>query len=52
MSLYDIFVTLAIGAISGWIAGIIMGSKGNIIRNIIIVLNPKSWTSYYLLIFQ
>lgn len=36
MSLYDIFVTLAIGAISGWIAGIIMGSKGNIIRNIII----------------
>ena len=36
MSLYDILVMLAIGAIAGWIAGIIMNSKGSIIRNVII----------------
>ena len=36
MGLYDILVTLAIGAVAGWLAGIILNSKGNIIRNIII----------------
>ena len=36
MDLYNILVTLAIGAVAGWLAGFIMNSKGSIIRNIII----------------
>ena len=36
MGLYDILVALAIGAVSGWLAGIVMHSRGNVIRNIII----------------
>ena len=36
MSLYDILVTLAIGAIAGWLAGIIMNSRGSLLRNIIL----------------
>ncbi len=36
MSLYDILITLAIGAVAGWLAGIVMNSKGSLVRNIII----------------
>ena len=36
MSLYDIIITLLIGAVAGWLAGIIMGSKGGLLRNIIL----------------
>ena len=36
MSLYDIIVALAIGAVSGWLAGLIMNSKGSLIRNIVL----------------
>ena len=36
MSLYDILVTIVIGAVSGWLAGFIMNSKGSLIRNIIL----------------
>ena len=34
MNLYDIIVTLLIGAIAGWLAGIIMNSKGSLLRNL------------------
>ena len=36
MSLYDILIVLAIGAVAGWLAGIVMNSKGSLLRNIII----------------
>lgn len=36
MSLYDIIVTVVIGAISGWLAGVIMNSKGTLLRNIVL----------------
>ena len=36
MSLYDIIVTVLIGAVSGWLAGFIMNSKGSLLRNIIL----------------
>ena len=36
MSLYDIIVVLAIGAVAGWLAGFIMNSKGSLIRNIVL----------------
>lgn len=36
MSLYDILATIVIGAISGWLAGFIMNSKGSLLRNIIL----------------
>ena len=36
MSLYDILVILVIGAVSGWLAGIIMNSKGSLVRNIVV----------------
>ena len=36
MSLYDILVALLIGAVAGWLAGIIMNSKGSLLRNIIL----------------
>ena len=36
MSLYDILVILVIGAVSGWLAGLVMNSKGSLIRNIIL----------------
>lgn len=35
MGLVDIIVMLVIGALIGWIAGMIMKSKGGIIRNIV-----------------
>ena len=38
MSLYDILVALVIGAVAGWLAGIIMHSKGSLLRNIILGL--------------
>ena len=36
MSLYDMLVMLVIGAVAGWLAGIIMNSKGSLLRNIIL----------------
>ena len=36
MTLYDIIVTLLIGAVAGWLAGIVMNSRGSLIRNIIL----------------
>ncbi len=36
MSLYDILVTIVVGAISGWLAGFIMNTKGGLLRNIIL----------------
>ena len=36
MSLYDILVMIVVGAISGWLAGFIMNSKGTLLRNIIL----------------
>ena len=36
MGLYDIIVAVVIGAIAGWLAGIIMHSKGGLLRNIIV----------------
>ena len=36
MSLYDILVAIVLGAISGWLAGFIMNSKGSLLRNIIL----------------
>lgn len=35
MSLYDILMAILIGAVAGWLAGIIMKSKGSLLRNII-----------------
>ena len=35
-SLYDIITAIVIGAISGWLAGFIMNSKGSLLRNIIL----------------
>ena len=36
LSLYGIIVMIIIGAIAGWLAGIIMNSKGSLLRNIIL----------------
>ena len=36
MTLYEILASIVIGAISGWIAGFIMNSKGTLLRNIIL----------------
>ena len=36
MSLYDILMAILIGAVAGWLAGIIMRSKGSLLRNIIL----------------
>ena len=36
MNLYDIIVTLVTGAVSGWLAGIVMDSQGGLVRNIIL----------------
>ena len=36
MDFAQILISLALGAIAGWLAGIVMGSKGSLIRNIII----------------
>ncbi len=36
MDLYNILVMLLIGAVAGWLAGIIMNSKGSLLRNIIL----------------
>ena len=36
MSLYDILMAILIGAVAGWLAGLIMKSKGSLLRNIII----------------
>lgn len=38
MGVWDIIVSLAIGAVAGWLAGIIMGSKGGLLFNIILGL--------------
>ena len=36
MGLVDILVSLALGALAGWIAGIIMKTKGGLLFNIIL----------------
>ena len=36
MDLYNILVAIIIGAVSGWLAGIIMNSKGSLLRNIVL----------------
>ena len=36
MDIVTILISLALGAVAGWIAGIIMNSKGSLLRNIII----------------
>lgn len=36
MTVYQILVAIALGALAGWIAGIIMKSKGTLLRNIIL----------------
>ncbi|VEU80136.1 GlsB/YeaQ/YmgE family stress response membrane protein [Haploplasma axanthum] len=35
-NIWPLVVTIVIGALIGWIAGILMGSKGGLIRNVII----------------
>lgn len=35
MGLWDIIVMIVVGALVGWLAGIIMKSKGSLLRNII-----------------
>lgn len=36
MSLYDILLIIVIGAVAGWLAGLVMNSKGSLLRNIIV----------------
>ena len=36
MSLFDILMAILIGAVAGWLAGLIMKSKGSLLRNIIL----------------
>lgn len=36
MDIVSILISLGLGAIAGWLAGIIMKSKGSLLRNIII----------------
>ena len=36
ISIGELLVSIVIGAIAGWIAGIIMNSKGGLIKNIIL----------------
>ena len=36
MDLYNILVAIIIGAVAGWLAGIIMNSKGSLLRNIVL----------------
>ena len=36
MSLYDILVAIVIGAIAGWLASKIMGTKGSLLKYIIL----------------
>ena len=36
MDIYSILISLLLGAIAGWLAGIIMNSRGSLLRNIII----------------
>ena len=36
MDLYSILVMVLIGAVAGWLAGIIMNSRGSLLRNIIL----------------
>ncbi len=36
MDIVSILISLALGALAGWIAGQIMNSKGNLLRDIII----------------
>ena len=36
MDIVSILISLGLGAIAGWLAGIIMNSKGSLLRNIII----------------
>ena len=36
MDLYSILVMILIGAVAGWLAGIVMNSRGSLLRNIIL----------------
>ena len=36
MDIKEIFISIILGAISGWLAGFIMNSKGSLLRNIIL----------------
>lgn len=36
MDLYNILVAIITGAVAGWLAGIIMNSKGSLLRNIVL----------------
>ena len=36
MDIVSILISLALGAVAGWLAGIVMNSRGTLLRNIII----------------
>ena len=36
MDIYSIIISLLLGGIAGWLAGLIMNSKGSVLRNIFI----------------
>jgi uncharacterized membrane protein YeaQ/YmgE (transglycosylase-associated protein family) len=36
MDIISILISLALGAVAGWLAGIVMNSRGTLLRNIII----------------
>lgn len=36
MDIVSVIISLALGAVAGWLAGIVMNSRGTLLRNIII----------------
>lgn len=46
----NIVVTILIGAVAGWLAGVIMNSKGGLLRNIILGI-LGSFVGYFVLGF-
>jgi uncharacterized membrane protein YeaQ/YmgE (transglycosylase-associated protein family) len=34
--LWDVIIWIALGAIAGWLAGLIMGNRGNLVMNVIV----------------
>lgn len=36
MDIWSILISIALGAVAGWVAGLIMNSRGSLLRNIII----------------
>jgi uncharacterized membrane protein YeaQ/YmgE (transglycosylase-associated protein family) len=38
MDPYDLIVTLVIGGVAGWLAGMILGGSGGLVRNVVVGL--------------